>query len=136
MQRSALTRMSSAWALAAYLGFVLFAAPCGCLAMPAEASEAAVCCCGPDAANPCAPKTGGQQDAGCEGVLGAGCAQALPEASATDLVSEELNAPAPAFVLSFELPSPEAALAQRSRARTPSPPALALAQVRSTVLLI
>ena len=136
MKRNAVTTLTSAWALVAYLGFLLFAAPCTCFAQTVEAAPAKVCCCGPDAPNPCEPATG--EHGGCEGVLGAGCAQELPEETTLDAasLSDEFAGPAPAAVLSFTLALPEAARASSSRARAPSTRAPRLDQVRSTVLLI
>jgi len=138
VKRNALTTVSSAWALVAYLGFLLFAAPCTCFARTADTAPAKVCCCGPDAQNPCEPEPATGEHGGCEGVLGAGCAQELPEATTLDAVSasDEFATPTPAAGLSFALASPEAALVSSSRARAPSLPAPRLDQVRSTVLLI
>ncbi len=136
MKRNALTTLKSAWVLVAYLGFLLFAAPCTCFAQTADTAPAKICCCGPDAQNPCEPEAAGGEHGGCDGVLGAGCAQELPEATTLEAASVSEDFAAPAGVLSFALASPEAVLVSWSRARAPSLLAPRLDQVRSTVLLI
>lgn len=136
MQRNSLTAATSAWALVAYLGFLLFAAPCTCASEPAPGETKTVCCCGPDAKTPCAPPSDGGSHHDCGADLGAGCAQALPEAQVVDTPVVEDEVPPPALVLTFELASPDAVLVRSARAGGPLPPAPRLDQVRSTVLLI
>jgi len=138
VKRNALTTLNSAWVLVAYLGFLLLAAPCTCFAGSSDSAAMKVCCCGPDAQKPCAPKPADGDHDGCAGDLRVDCAQDLPEATTLDTisVSDEFAVPAPAHGLSFALVSPEAARASSSRARAPSTPAPRLDLVRSTVLLI
>jgi hypothetical protein len=138
VKRNAPRSATSAWALVAYLGFLLLAAPCTCLAGPAPATDDAVCCCGPGAKTPCAPKSGSESHGDCGGTLGAGCAQALPETATVEtlVIGEELPAPQPALALEFDLGAPDAVLARAARARGPALPLPRLDQVRSTVLLI
>jgi hypothetical protein len=137
VSRSPLAALTSAGVLVAYLAMLLLAAPCTCFAA-AEDGAAAACCCGPEAASPCrAPESDGR-DPACDGHLGAGCAHALPEASAAEAApwADELTPPAPAAVLVMPLAEPQQArLACAARGR-PHPPASRLELVRSTVLLI
>lgn len=136
MSSSAIRAASSAWALVAYLALVLLSAPCTCAAEPVVPADAKACCCGPDAATPCAPADGAGSHEGCGGHLGAGCTHALPETAALDAAPGFPELPAPDALLSFELDAPKRHSLRQARDRSHRLPAPRLDQVRSTVLLI
>ena len=140
MSRRPSTLLAATWALAAYLGMVLLAAPCSCDAAPAADAKAPVCCCGPNAENPChAPADGSSSSKkGCSHDLAAPCTAGDDDPAALEAPKAggaDLQLPAPVAVLTVPLGEPAPAQRLRQRSRAPAPPPLRLAQVRSTVLL-
>lgn len=139
MSRRPANLLSASWVLTAYLGMVLLAAPCQCLAAPASPAEQAVCCCGPEAKTPChAPADDEPGRHSCAGELTADCTAAQDDPTATEAPkasADSLPVPAPVAVLAVSMPEPVQLQRLRQLTRAPAPPPFRLVQVRSTVLL-